>query len=271
MTIELPQDVIPVNPTATTDGIQLPFTAPLFWWNNGNKQMKQLGGVSYFGGWQGSQDVVETALHEYGSLPEGFTVESRTGNDGDYVVYACRAVTVVPVRTRKRWKDNRSHSQTLCLLATKDESGERVSWGPIVLSGKGYATDRLSKAIQSWVMHSREVRDKLAPNVPAWYFWCAYGSYGEFVEEIVGSGKQSPITPIRAYLPKMTDDLLTKLYVGEDLARAISEYESQSKEWAEDEKWLTGNEKLVTPPQNVQNAKDHSWQMEQPEEDEFPY
>jgi hypothetical protein len=264
MTINLPEDVTPVNPTATTDGIQLPFTAPLFWWNNGSKQLKQVGGVSYFGGWQGSNDLVETAMAEYGALPDGFTVEERTGNDGEYVVYACRALTVVPIKTRKRWKDNRSHSQTLCLMAKK-ENNERLVWGPVVLSAKGYATDRLSKAIQSWVMHTREVREKIAPNVPAWYFWSALGTFGEHSEEMVGGGKQSPITPIKAYLPEITEKLMENLYVGSETARHISELEKKSQEWANDEKWLTGTEKLVTAPVATHEPDwDHDLQDENP-------
>ena len=241
MTIKLPKNVTAINPNPENDGIQLPFTAPVFWWANGDKKMKQVGGVQYYGGWNGNDDDVETAVSENGALPDGFLLEVRTGNDGDYAVYSSRTVTVVPIKARKRWKDGRSHSQTLCLLAVKN-GDVREAWGPVVLSAKGYTTDRLTKAFASWVSHVRDVRAKIAPDVPAWYFWQAIGTIGDYEEEVVGKVKKSPITPVKCYLPKITEKVLETLYVGDETAAMLSSLSEQAQEWASDKGWIEGKE-----------------------------
>ncbi|MBT7072377.1 MAG: hypothetical protein HN975_15970 [Anaerolineae bacterium] len=245
--IQLPDDVKAINPNPEADGIQLPFVAPVFWWKNGDKRMSHDNGVQYFGGWEGNEDDIRDAMIENGELPEDFVLDSRMGNEGAYSVYSRRSLTVVPIKARKRWVDSRSHSQTLCLLGLPKEGGGFKVWGTIVLTAKGYATDRLSEAIKAWTVHTKPMRLEHAPNVPSWYFWQALGTSGEFVEESVGKSIKSNITPISAFLPKMNKELLEKVYVGNDLARKISELEEQAKEWATDKRWLK-NETEETAP-----------------------
>ena len=263
MNIQLPSDIKVINPNPEGEGVQLPFIAPLFWWKNGDKRMSQIGGVQYFGGWESNEEDITAAVAENGQLPDDFVPDSRMGNDGAYQVYSRRSLTVAPIKTRRRWVDGRSHSQTLVLLGVKREGGGFDAWGCAVLTAKGYATDRLSKAITAWNTHTSAVRKEIAPGVPSWYFWQAIGTFGDFKEESVGSKVKNAITPIEAYLPTMTADLLKSLYVGDDAARLISELSEKAQEWATDKRWLK-NEK-------EEEDAETEYSPVQLEEQDFPF
>jgi len=247
-TIQLPDGVTAVNPNPESEGIKLPFTAPVLWWVNGKKDLKELGGVKYFGGWAGSDDDIELAVNEYGPLPDGFVLETHNGRSGEYAVYSKRNIITVIIKTRTRWLtgDNgkaRSHSQTLALLGKKNDQGQFVSWGPVVLSAKGYITDRLKKSMDEWQRHTAKIRSEVAPGVPSWYFWSSFGTFGERNGEMVGGGQNtSEITPPMAYCPEMSADLLRNLYVGGETAKMISDLAEQAREWATDKRWIKGKE-----------------------------
>jgi len=242
-TISLPEGANEVNPNAVTDGVQLPFIHGFFYWKNGKRELAELNNASYYGGWFGNDDIHEAAVNAFGAGPKVELV-TQMGNDGEYAAYCTRSLTLVPVRTRKRWTDGKSHTQTLCVVGIKEE-GKWKQWGPIVITAKGYSTDRLEKAFKLWDMETKEVRAEIAPGVPSWFFWSAIGTFGEHVDEMVGKYKQSPITPITAFVPKITKKLMESLYVGDETARYISDLSSASEDWATDKKWLKSEEKLL--------------------------
>jgi len=261
MTIKLPEDAKSVNPNAITDGIQLPFIHGFFYWVNGKREMSELANASYYGGWFGNDDIHEAAVNEFGAGPKVELV-TRMGNQGEYAAYCTRSLTLVPVRTRKRWTDGKSHSQTLCLVGIKEKNLWK-QWGPIVITAKGYSTDRLEKAFKMWDAETKEARAKVAPGVPSWFFWSAIGTFGEHQDEMVGKFKQSPITPITAFVPQITPELMEILYVGDETARYISDLSSASEEWATDKKWLKSEEKLIEPEQHTDAPP--------PDEDDLPF
>ena len=60
---------------AESDGIQLPYVAPLAWWTNKRSNNKD-DGVDYFGGWAMKLDDYDAGVREYGVLPNWY-------DDGD--------------------------------------------------------------------------------------------------------------------------------------------------------------------------------------------
>ncbi|MBT6322537.1 MAG: hypothetical protein HOJ31_10175 [Anaerolineae bacterium] len=243
--ITAPKDAKQINPAARDDGIQLPFYAPVIYWRNGNKALSQVGGVGHFGGWE-SQDF-DAAFSERGGLPSGFNVEERFfGN-----VWASRSILFVPVSARFRWieADNKSHNQVLVVLATQEnkEIKEIKEWGTAVLSYKGKSTkDKFEKATKDWDKETRQLRIDLAGGMPAWYFYRLVGTFGEFVEIEVGTKpKSSMITPMSLYVPEMSQTVIEKSYVGDDLYTRMSELHESAKEWANDSRWKGNEENLL--------------------------
>jgi hypothetical protein len=265
MTIQVPQDTKQINPNAKDDGIQLPFVAPIFYWTHGKKILKSASGVAHFGGWETQED--DLFLSEFSNLPNGFAEEERHFGS----VVAGRALTVAPIKTRKRWTD-RSHSQTLCLVAAKNDAGKLEYLGVVVLSAKGYATQYLSNAFRAWKDHSADARRQWATVsvdgkdsvLPSWYFWQSIGTYGEFSSDVVGKGnKTSETTQPDTFLPAISNGAqLESLYVGEENYRLMAQLSGQAEEWANDERWLKGEEQLIE-----QAAPQYEYR--EPEEPEF--
>ncbi len=271
MNIQLPSDIKAVNPNPEGEGIQLPFSAPLFWWKNGDSRMSQLGGVQHFGGWESEEKDIVAASAENGELPDDFVYDSRVGKEGTYQVCARRNLTIVPIKTRRRWIE-RSHSQTLVLIGLKRDGGGFDVWGTAVLTAKGYSSARLTSSFDAWDKHTRDTRKEIAPGVPSFYFWQATGTFGDFKEETVGSKKKNAITPIQAYLPEMSAGLLQSLYVGDETARLMSELSDQAQEWATDKRWLKNEKDDVLPENNLLEGQSHlSHAVPAMDDSEFPF
>lgn len=224
------------------DGIQLPFFAPIIWWKNGGKQFKQVGGVSYFGGWVCNQEEYEIACAEFLDPLANFQPATYTGRDGDFSVYESRMIAIAPIIIRKRWHEGRSHLQALCYAATSkevDAKRQYVPWGPVILSAKGLQTQRFMGSMRGWETHTAEGRREHAPGMPAFAFWSIFGTFGETpeIEMVGGSGKQSPITPIQVWKPEITESNLVKFFIGDEVASAIMDYKNLAREWANDKRW----------------------------------
>jgi hypothetical protein len=70
--------------------------------------------------------------------------------------------------------------------------------------------------------------------VPAWCFYLSLGTFGKErqVANVGKPGAQSPITPITAYIPdKLTDELMSSLFVGNEVAEKMAQLQDQAAEW----------------------------------------
>ena len=232
-------------------GIMLPFIAPTLWALNGKAELRQIGGAQYFGGWAANRDDIEDALQQNkldwlpGSMKrETFVVKG----DKEIEVYTSRGVLVAPIGLRKAWLTDdgrrlpaytegvraRQHAQALVLLAGKDKEGIIHPWGPAVLSAKGYQATNLLDALGAWDKHTKSIRRQIAPNVPAWCFYLAIGTFGnERKGVMVGkNGAQSSITPIGPYLPEtITPETMEALFVGQETAAEMAIYLADAREW----------------------------------------
>ena len=244
MTIELPQDFIDqLNNALDGEGIRLPFVAPIIWWKHGAKQFKPVSDIRYFGGWASNAEDFYSAVGEFGSMPHGFTDATFDGRDGEYSVYQSRSVAIAPIATRKRWVNSRSHTQMLCMMATK-EGGNFVRWGPCVLSAKGLTTRAIETQMRKFDSFTADIRKSVAPGVPSLYFWRAIGTFGnEPNYETVGSGNaSSSVTYPVVYEPKaIPENSIKKWFVGNDTAGEMVSLRQQVADWLNDKQWKTGN------------------------------
>lgn len=253
MTIELNQNVADrLNEgMEESGGIELPFYAPYLWTINGNPQLKALKNAQYFGGWATKMEDMIEFISQYGKkdLPAGFeNVEIAPKNGNAFDALIARHVIVAPIAMRKSWiiggdgtatrysgytEGGRLHVQALVLLASKQDE-QYTPFGPVVLSAKGFQGKNLEGAFSDWKRHTAALRKQIAPNVPAWCFYLAIGTFGgEIKTKLVGQkNAQSPITPIGAYLPKgLSAETMEGLFVGNDTAQEMADYLEQAGEW----------------------------------------
>jgi hypothetical protein len=233
--------------------IELPFTAPFFYWMNGNQQMRamqQQVPPLYYGGWAADGEMFETAIEENGDVAgvEMFAADMTSKNGKQYLAYTTRLLVLAPISYRSCWmlgdgpattrfseytKGARHHVQLLALLAKKTATAYEP-WGPVVLSAKGYQAQNLLSAAKDWDKELSKVRKEHAPKVPAWGFWMGVGTFGaEIKVEMVGQGSaKSPITPLRLGTFKEYNlDLLKKFFVGKAALDSMADYLAQSQEW----------------------------------------
>lgn len=259
-------------------GVELPFVAPYLWVINGDPKMKSVGGAMYFGGWACKAEDFNAVMEQFAlSLPPNFKQQEIVINDGSaFDSYTARSLLVAPIGVREAWlKDDkrypgyvegaRRHVQALVFMGVKTADDKPYEpWGPIVLSAKGYQARHLLDSFSAWNKHSSSLRLKIAKNVPAWCFYLAIGTFAkERVAQMVGqAGTQSSITPIGPYLPQdMTPELLTKLFVGQEVAVRMADYLDQAQEWLNAWKGDTGNDVLnqVNTNQDENGAGPDLW------------
>lgn len=235
-------------------GVELPFSAPVFWWMNGNPQNRAVAKDTpavYYGGWAANADSIEETAEERGGVPGGmvkteiFTRDSKTVD-----AYTSRLLVVAPISFRQAWvvgqqqtttrstkyvQGGRQHVQVLCLSGYQLGDKSYKSWGPVVLSAKGYQSQYLMTAMKDWrkLIDRGLAQIKANPKPPAWAFWAGIGTFGDKVDtQMVGKNAQSPITPINLYVPKeITADLLRRLYVGRDGVAEMATLLEEASEW----------------------------------------
>lgn len=239
-----------LNEGMDSNGIgQLPFTAPVLYVINGKAELSALKDARYFGGWGVDAGDFEDGLREWGiaKAPESYVLAEMTSSEGKpYNNYITRSVLCAPICYRSAWIDpdhgkrsaeyfvgGRRHAQALVMLAYKN-GGIHVM-GPAVLSAKGMQVQNLLNSFGAWEKHTRSIRREIAPNVPAWCFYLAVGTFGERKQVVVGKGKAThPITPVGAYLPpELSEKTLESLFVGEEVAGKMARYLEDAKEWRE--------------------------------------
>lgn len=233
---------------------ELPFSAPVFWWSNGSGQNKALATVTpvvYFGGWAVNEDAIDDVKQERG-IPAGMApTEIYTRNNKTIAAYTTRLPVVAPIGYRKSWvikdmnggresrtseylKGARQHVQLLAMLGEKQQGGGYLPWGPIALSAKGYQAGHILTALKIWKKTLDPVVRKVAPNLSAWAFYMALGTFGKDPEvDMVGqAGAQSPITPIKLFMPvKIDEGLLKSVFVGKDTLVQMADLLDQAEPW----------------------------------------
>lgn len=237
-------------------GAQIPFVAPTVFFKNGNAQLKALNNALYFGGWMMKDLDMEETVRAYNreKHPVGWTQAEVSPRDGDaFSGYITRHVVIAPIAMRSAWRHKdtgifypeggdyvsgtRHVAHVLVYLAEKIIEGKETYYQPAfpaVLSARGFQVNYLKSAFQAWNKYTAPARKQFAPNVPAWCFYLALGTFGnEFKPVMVGKGTQkSPVTPIVPFLPeKITEDTLNVLFVGEGVAGQMADMIEDSKEW----------------------------------------
>lgn len=234
-------------------GIELPFKAPVFWWMNGQPQAKpfiQATPALYYGGWASGQDAIEEVKDERGGVPTGLALTDVYAKNGKVIPsYTSRALVVAPIGFRSCWykgdngsqtrsvqyfQGGRQHIQVLALTGIQRQDKSYQSWGPIVISAKGYQASYLQSALKDWKKALEIPRRQYAPDVPAWAFWCALGTFQKEAEShLVGkTGAQSPVTPINLFIPKeITEAMMIRLYVGSEAVDEMVQLLDSSQEW----------------------------------------
>lgn len=225
-------------------GVELPFPTVYFWWSNGdprNARLAQQAPVSYFGGWTCKQNEMEMACQSnQANRPTGLYADMLTPMNGGapFEVYQSRQLIAAPIAVRQQWRETngtgaRSHTQLLAYLASKEDNGQFMPWGPVVLSVKSFQSKHLTTAIKDWQRHIATGLRTFAPGVPAWFFYCALGSFGATpVNLTVGKGETRQINPIKAFLPAVVDEaLLTLLFVGEQVAAHMADLGERASDW----------------------------------------
>jgi hypothetical protein len=234
----------------TGDSTELPFPVVYIWALNGQGSYRSEGGALYYGGWASkSEDLQDAAEAQNLDLPKDWvpvTISSRDG--GEFEAYTARNIIIAPIGKRLSWlhdgkrssayvEGGRRHLQILAYLAENRGESEEPrfkSWGPVVLTAKGYQARNVLDALARWEKATASIRRKVAPQIPAWCFYLSLGTYEKERQAInVGKpGAQSPITPITAYIPeKLTEKLMEDLFVGSEVANAMSEYHDQASDW----------------------------------------
>ena len=268
MTIQMDEETL----AASQDGMQvssmieLPFPAPYLWVINGDVKLKASGGAQYFGGFStDAEKLIEAGLpYNQTEPPAGWTREEIIAANGKSIdSFMSRSVIVAPIDFRKSWfwktpggiaqrsadyfQGARQHVQALVYLSGKKD-GAFVPWGPAVLSAKGFQAKNLLHAFEVWNKATDGQRKKVAPGVPAWFFYLAIGTFGpDRKTEMVGQGsQQSPITPISAYVPDViTPEQVEALFVGNDIAKEMMLTKKDAAEWLK--AWGTPTPRGVVP------------------------
>lgn len=230
----------------TGEAVELPFPVVYLWVINGQTSYKAVGGALYYGGWACKQEqALEVAQASGLAIPDDWVEAAIALKDGEYEGFTTRAIMVAPFGKRESWLlDGRRHAQYVeggrrhvQYLAYMAELREKtlVPWGPVVFSAKGYQARYLNDAIIAWEKATAQARMKLAPGIPASFFWMALGTFGKERQAInVGKpGAQSPITPITAYIPAdgISPEVLERRYIGSDIAAIMADKAEEAEEW----------------------------------------
>jgi hypothetical protein len=251
------------------DAIRLPFPALYAYWRNGNPQLKQNGGIHYFGGWAFSDESYEDAVTELGKTP-GLDLTSFVNVSGkELAIYQSRSLPVAPIAKRKRWLDtdqyHGSQVQILCSLFIYNKEAKHYDYfSPIVLSGKGYSGLAIEDSFDEWAKASAKARKEYAGGAPAVYFIAGLGTFAKTpVTKEVGKKNKNTITPCQVYLPlnketaavEITSDHLKTYFVGTEHAALMLQLKDEAKEWLET--WKDTKSKTDAgdvPPEPVEEA-----------------
>lgn len=265
---DIPQDYVSSTQEAlASGGIQLPFTAPLFWWVNGKAALADLKDIRHYGGWAVDKASMDDALLETGNAALNGLKESQftASDNAHYNVYQTRYLAIAPITVRRRFID-RSHVQYVVYIANLVPSGDSKvwqPWGAAVLSAKGFAARAIDDALQSWSTKTAKARSEFANNLPAAMFYSPIGTFGDaIITKEVGSTKKSLITPCSTFAPdEVTAEQLEKWFIGRDIIESVNDMQKQAKDWVD--AWKDDGQGVT--PQSFQQV---AQEPEQPSYDE---
>jgi hypothetical protein len=220
---------------------------------NGQAMFKKDNNAMFYGGWACKAEDLQAVADETGSpIPASWTLTDVPTRNGDsFPGYVTRTLYVAPFAMREAWlKDGlhspdysdgaRRHVQWLAWLGMKKAVGNKEgqgdwkieSWGPVVLTAKGYQARSIKAAFDAWAKLTAPVRGSYAWN----QFYATVGTFGkDRVAMTVGkAGKQSPVTLLSLWTvdkEQMTAELLKRLYVGGEVSAMMVSYFDEAEEW----------------------------------------
>lgn len=220
-----PQEAASAVTSANITTVGLPFETYVWYIKNGRPAAKPVGGVEYTGGfgcstipdkgWQITDVLGE--VHDLSEIFEPITITNLNSQGVPYDTVDLAQLVVTPVVYRKRFFENRSHAQVLCLQRMPGED-EVVAWA--MLTARGYQSSILLDEIGKVASNSSNARRELG-NPPVNFFWHRIGMPHVPDFKPVGKGATSIITPVKAAL--LSADELRESYIGNDLAEIIGE------------------------------------------------
>jgi len=228
---------------AESDGIQLPYVAPLAWWTNKRSNNKD-DGVDYFGGWAMKLDDYDAGVREYGVLPNWYD-DGDGGNIGQ--LKTCRSVLVAPFGARKRWMDKEkgdrktgTHLLQLAYIAYIDNDRKVIPWGPMILSMKSTTAMAYDKLVAEWAGSTYAARQEFAGGAPPHFFFMPLGTFGKepVLTEVGKAPNTSKVTHPQVFqYGEFGEKQIDYLYVGNQVAGYMAEFKAQSLDWLSDKKW----------------------------------
>jgi hypothetical protein len=236
-----------------SDKIEPPFKAVYLWALNGQAMFKKDNNAMFYGGWACKAEDLQAVADETGSpIPASWTLTDVPTRNGDaFPGYVTRTLYVAPFAMREAWlKDGlhspdysdgaRRHVQWLAWLGMKKAVGNKEgqgdwkieSWGPVVLTAKGYQARSIKAAFDAWAKATAPVRGSYAWN----QFYATVGTFGkERVATMAGKqGAQSPVTLLSLWNVdegQMTSELLKRLYVGGEVSAMMVSYFDEAEKW----------------------------------------
>lgn len=234
-------------------GERLPFPALNLWWQNGNAQLKNLGGCQYYGGWQGEQKQLEGQDWTLSKSWERYDFTTRDGKTIPSV--GNRIVTVGLIANRTRYTRGQdihdvrltweqgysSHTQWLGAMFSNTAMTDII---PVVLTVKGTQAGNMFKAVKAW-QEALATANKAWSNYAISAFALSFGTTGdERKARMVGkTGSQSPIVPIEACIANVEKRLISR----ETIERML-DLRTQAKAWLDDWRNQYGRQATTITP-----------------------
>lgn len=183
------------------------------WWRNGNKELKEVGGVKHFGGWCiNVEEVFET-------LPAEWTLQYFISkrNGIEYAAWATETLFIAVLQSRSFWVENREDekpeyfreyaeglTQKAELLgivrgiASPVVAGAKVHNAKNLLAAYSQGYNTVNRAIRKARTQAEAVHRPSRNIAPYAVYLPLRGATknGDAVSTMVGKKEQSPITPI---------------------------------------------------------------------------
>jgi hypothetical protein len=220
--------------------VKLPFPAPNMWWMNGKAALKNESSITdarRFGGWGISKEDFD----ELGISPApSWNLTELTNEKGNtYSAYICRTAWVAPIARRFAWFENEGKSRSslniLCYLMLRNQQGEFLKYGAVVLSAKSLSGVDLDQAFRKFTSQTAAHRD----GADAKFFLHGIGTFGDtpiFKEAKGKGGASSTVTPPQLFIPKdgFNGDNLEKYFVPQEVMMEMAHLGTQAQEWLDD-------------------------------------
>ena len=221
---------------------RLPFPAAYAFWRNGAPNMKEVGGVDYFGGFA----ITEKELPELGiqAMPAQFK-RSEYDDEGTLKVsYTSRTLTIAPITQRRIWKDKQKNkygtpakgrspiAQWLCLLKYDKDASNVI---PAVLHFEGWQVTYFQDALKAWQKSIDAHLKEITPQKLGLYaFWLTVGTHGnERLTKEVGEGDN---TKKINFVSQVVSDkwdaaMLQARFIGKDNLKRSAELKTKAAQW----------------------------------------